>query len=186
MSSIEMAVRNARAIETLLVERLGANGKGLHEKLSSVEKQLPPHIVKTARWIATLRNSAVHQHDFEIGNPEDFMNAAARVLAHLEAMPKATGAVTAAQAAQAAQSSMSGSMSGGPRLETIRPSRPQPGAYQGGSVPAAVPARTARRRRPPGARSSGQGWWLAFVLVAGGLLVAALFKSGALRSIVSG
>lgn len=184
MSSIEMAVRNARAIETLLVERLGANGKGLHEKLNSVERQLPPHIVKTARWIATLRNSAVHQHDFEISNPDDFMNAAARVLAHLESMPKAAGA---AAAAQAAESSRSGSMmSGGLRLETVRASRPQPGAHQGGSVPAAVPARTARRRRQPEARSSGQGWWLAFVLVASGLLVAALFKSGALRSIVSG
>ena len=91
-----MAVRNARMIESLLEQRLGATGKGLHEKLNSVQGRLPVDIIKTARWIATLRNSAVHQHDFEIRNPEDFMNSASRVISFLEAMP-----VNAASAAPA-------------------------------------------------------------------------------------
>lgn len=174
MSSIEMAVRNARAIETLLAERLGASGKGLHEKLNSVEQRLPVHIVKTARWIATLRNSAVHQHDFEIANPEDFMNAAARVLAHLESMPK-SAATAAPQVRQATTSD-------GLQLEAFRqpgPQRERPAVAATGS-----PARSARRPRRPKARSSGQGWWLGFVLVAGGLLVAVLYKTGALRPVI--
>lgn len=177
MSSIEMAVRNARAIETLLVERLGASGKGLHEKLNSVEQRLPVHIVKTARWIATLRNSAVHQHDFEIANPEDFMNAAARVLAHLESMPK-SAAAAAPQVRQATTAD-------GLQLETLRQSggpqreRPAVAAATGSS-----PSHSTRRRHRSKARSSGQGWWLGFVLVAGGLLVAVLYKTGALRPVI--
>ena len=31
--------------------RLGASGKGLHEKISSVEQRLPVHIIKTARCV---------------------------------------------------------------------------------------------------------------------------------------
>lgn len=176
MSSIEMAVRNARAIETLLVERLGASGKGLHEKLNSVEQRLPVHIVKTARWIATLRNSAVHQHDFEIANPEDFMNAAARVLAHLESMPKSA----AAAAPQVRQTTTADGL----QLETLRQSGPQRERPAVAAATGSSPARSARRPHRPKARSSGQGWWLGFVLVAGGLLVAVLYRTGALRPVI--
>lgn len=170
MSSIEMAVRNARAIETLLVERLGASGKGLHEKLNSVEKRLPPHIVKTARWIATLRNSAVHQHDFEIANPEDFMNAAARVMTYLEALPAQVGGARDG-------ASDNGSTDGGKlRLEPLRTLRDT------GSGGAAKPE--LRVRRPQGnprrnTRASGGGklLWLPVLLI----LILFLFVSGKVR-----
>ncbi len=172
MSSIEMAVRNARAIETLLVERLGASGKGLHEKLNSVEKQLPPHIVKTARWIATLRNSAVHQHDFEISNPDDFMNAAARVLAHLEAMPVSSGV---------ARMQWEGEKNGAwseLRLEPIRQART--GAQKG--RPEAIleerrPRRAGRVRRPERTVRRLVSVWLSVLAV----VIVFLFLSGKVR-----
>ncbi len=85
-NSIEIAVRQSKRLETLLEERLGATGKGLHEKLSSVENQLPSQIVKTVRWIASVRNAAVHEADYEIAKPDEFNAAAERVAAHLESI----------------------------------------------------------------------------------------------------
>lgn len=42
----------------------GATGKGLHENITSVEKQLTPDMVKHMRYLATIRNKLVHEHDF--------------------------------------------------------------------------------------------------------------------------
>lgn len=50
-------------IESLLVE-LGAIGRGMHEKLDSIESIIDPFMVKKIRWIATIRNKAVHEANF--------------------------------------------------------------------------------------------------------------------------
>jgi hypothetical protein len=50
-------------VETLL-KKLGATGKGVHEKLNSIQFKISPPMVKKIRRIATIRNKAVHEADF--------------------------------------------------------------------------------------------------------------------------
>lgn len=61
MGDIEVVVKGAQQLEMLLENRLGATGRGLHEKVSSVEPQLAGDLVRKIRWIATLRNHVVHE-----------------------------------------------------------------------------------------------------------------------------
>lgn len=64
MSDIELAITRTKALEALL-ESLGATGKGLHEKVSSVQAKLPPPLVKKLRFVATIRNKIVHESDYQ-------------------------------------------------------------------------------------------------------------------------
>lgn len=50
-------------IESLLVD-LGAIGRGMHEKLDSIESIISPSMVRKIRWLATIRNKAVHEANF--------------------------------------------------------------------------------------------------------------------------
>ncbi len=59
MGQVEETISLVKEIEYLL-ESIGAVGRGLHEKLSSVENQLPFSLVKVLRYIATVRNKLVH------------------------------------------------------------------------------------------------------------------------------
>ncbi|MGK3990798.1 hypothetical protein WME99_47570 [Sorangium sp. So ce136] len=61
MGDIEVAVKGAQQLEMLLEDRFGATGRGLHEKVSSVESRLAGDLVGKIRWIATLRNHVVHE-----------------------------------------------------------------------------------------------------------------------------
>lgn len=181
MSSIEMAVRNARAIESLLEQRLGATGKGLHEKLNSVQGHLPADIVKTARWIATLRNSAVHQDAFEIERPEDFMNAASRVISFLEHLPAAAPGQRAPSARAPVEYSP---FVAGLKLEsvetdprTVAPPPPVVPTRRPAMPPAQRPRRAPRRREGRGRRegSGGLAGLIGALLL---VLLAVLFATG--------
>jgi hypothetical protein len=79
MSSIDLAVRATRDLESALERGFGATGKGLHEKIDSVEGALPDDVVKTLRWIATLRNNVVHREGFELDDPDGFRSSVERV-----------------------------------------------------------------------------------------------------------
>lgn len=63
-NDFELAIRSSKELEHLLDTELGSNGKGLHEKISSVESNLPQELVKNMRYLATIRNKLVHEHDF--------------------------------------------------------------------------------------------------------------------------
>ena len=65
MSDIELAISRTKALESLLEAALGATGKGLHEKVSSVQAKLPPPLVKKLRFVATIRNKIVHESDYQ-------------------------------------------------------------------------------------------------------------------------
>jgi len=65
MSDIELVINRTKAFESLLETGLGATGKGLHEKVSSVEGNLPEPLVRKLRFIATLRNKLVHDTDYQ-------------------------------------------------------------------------------------------------------------------------
>ena len=85
MSDIETAVQSSRLIENLLELRLGATGRGLHQKITSVEHRLPEHIVNRARFIASVRNGVVHDPTKFISDREGFENAVEEVTTYLRA-----------------------------------------------------------------------------------------------------
>ncbi len=64
MSDIELVVNKSKALEALLEDGLGATGKGLHEKVSSVQTRLPEALVRKLRFVATLRNKLIHDTDY--------------------------------------------------------------------------------------------------------------------------
>jgi hypothetical protein len=87
MSDIELAVTHTKTLESLLEQGLGATGKGLHEKVSSVQDRLQPALVKKLRFIATVRNKIVHEADYQqIEDRAGFTRACEEAEAALRAM----------------------------------------------------------------------------------------------------
>lgn len=64
MSHLETIVARSKAIESGLASRFGATGRGLHEKLDSVQGKLDPATVRAGRFIATIRNKTLHEDGF--------------------------------------------------------------------------------------------------------------------------
>lgn len=92
MSDIELALRCSKQIESLLVQKFGAVGKGLHEKITHVVAKLPPgymseDCVKKIRFIATIRNKVVHEEGSFIQDKQAFSMYGSEVMAYLEALP---------------------------------------------------------------------------------------------------
>lgn len=71
-------------IESLLT-KLGATGRGMHEKLDSIETNIEFSMVKKIRWIATLRNKAVHEENFNT-DINNFIEGANDVIDYLQAL----------------------------------------------------------------------------------------------------
>ncbi|MBD3610771.1 MAG: DUF4145 domain-containing protein [Gammaproteobacteria bacterium] len=64
MSDIDLVIKASKKLEYLLSRQLGARGKGLHQKLSNVERKLSSSLVKRLRYIATVRNKLVHDNEY--------------------------------------------------------------------------------------------------------------------------
>ena len=94
MGSLEAAVRGSQRLETVLETRFGALGRGLHEKVSSVERSLPADLVKRIRWVASVRNGAVHEGK-EISDAADFERKVDQAVRRLEATPPGKGGAAA-------------------------------------------------------------------------------------------
>lgn len=87
MSDIELAVTRTKALESLLEQALGATGKGLHEKVTSVQARLSPGLVKKLRFVATVRNKIVHEsHYTHIDDRPGFVRACDEAEAELRAL----------------------------------------------------------------------------------------------------
>ena len=69
ITPLEETIKTAQDIETVLEEDYGATGKGLHEKATSVESDLPADCLRKIRYIATIRNKAVHD-DLTVADEE--------------------------------------------------------------------------------------------------------------------
>ena len=82
-SDIDIVVTQSKTLEALLEQKFGATGRGLHEKLSSIEYQLEAGLVKNIRWIATMRNRVVHEN-FQLTNQNDFLRSCQRALEGLQ------------------------------------------------------------------------------------------------------
>lgn len=81
-------------LEHLLDERLGATGRGINEKLTSVETDIP-HLITKIRYIGAVRNSFAHDVNPTIRDPEKFVRTAREVLNDLNARPEHEGAARA-------------------------------------------------------------------------------------------
>lgn len=60
----ELVIRAAKELEGILEAYLGAHGKGLHEKCTSVQNVIPQPLQKKIRYLATIRNKLVHERNF--------------------------------------------------------------------------------------------------------------------------
>lgn len=87
MSQIEAVVKLSRTLESLLEQKYQATGKGLHEKVTSVEAQLPEALVKQLRYIATIRNSVVHEDGFVVPDLMKFTAAGDAAVLELGGKP---------------------------------------------------------------------------------------------------
>lgn len=77
-SDLERAVRWSKRFESVLERDLGARGRGLHEKIDSVEADLDPSIVRDLRLVATVRNRLVHEDGADRIERRDEFRAACR------------------------------------------------------------------------------------------------------------
>lgn len=64
MSDLDLAISTAKKFETILSERFGAEGRGLHEKVTAAEANLPTDVTRALRFIATVRNKLVHEDGY--------------------------------------------------------------------------------------------------------------------------
>ena len=58
-------VERSKNLEAML-KRLKAEGRGMHELISSIQEKLEPELNKKLRFIATIRNQAIHEPEFDI------------------------------------------------------------------------------------------------------------------------
>lgn len=70
----ELAIRSSKELEFILETEFGSHGKGLHEKITNTSCALSPRLIKSMRYLATIRNRLIHQVGFnEIPNREAFL-----------------------------------------------------------------------------------------------------------------
>lgn len=88
MSDIDLAVTRSQRLERHLERDFGATGKGLHQKVSSVEAALPADLVRKIRLVATVRNKVVHESAVMEDKPR-FVDAADDAERELNAIARA-------------------------------------------------------------------------------------------------
>ena len=75
MSDIDLAVSRSQRLEQLLERDFAATGKGLHQKVSSIEDSMPEQLIRKLRLVATVRNKVVHESG-RIEDRQRFLDAA--------------------------------------------------------------------------------------------------------------
>lgn len=97
MDYIGVVVRGSQRIEAFLKSNFGAEGKGLHEILTSVENQIPQHLVKRIRYTASVRNRVVHEAA-ELDDAEGFAASIESILNELQSIVDAREAARRSKA----------------------------------------------------------------------------------------
>ena len=70
----ELVIKTTKDLEYILERNFNAQGRGLHEKVSSCEGELSNSLVKKMRYLATIRNKLIHERGFdEIPNRATFL-----------------------------------------------------------------------------------------------------------------
>lgn len=75
MAQIDWVVKHSRRIEHLLREYYQADGRGLHQLITSCESRIPKDILPKLRFIATIRNKVVHEDGFKVDDRRAFLKA---------------------------------------------------------------------------------------------------------------
>lgn len=87
-TDLKMLVDAVKRAETLLESKFGASGRGLYEKLDSVRANVPAKLHGTIRYMATVRNKAMHEDGYEIDDFGAYMEKANWVNVELEKGPQ--------------------------------------------------------------------------------------------------
>lgn len=70
----------SKTLEDLLTTNYKAEGRGLHEKVTSVQLKLPALAVRGLRIIGTVRNKVIHDPEFPKSEiPDDFNSLASEL-----------------------------------------------------------------------------------------------------------
>lgn len=64
-SDLERVVRASKRFEHRLETGYGARGRGLHEKIDSVQDDLDAEVIRALRLVATVRNKIVHEDGYD-------------------------------------------------------------------------------------------------------------------------
>ncbi len=81
-------VERSKKLEAML-KKLEAEGRGMHELISSVQEKLEPELNKKLRFIATIRNHAIHEPEFDVDSDFDaFCSACEEAEQELEKLIK--------------------------------------------------------------------------------------------------
>lgn len=80
---LEGVLAASKKLESLLMS-LGAQGRGLHEKCTSLEHVLPVDIVWAIRFVATSRNKLLHEDGYVLRDVGAFQYQASSAIAYLE------------------------------------------------------------------------------------------------------
>lgn len=67
-----LVISVSKDLENILEAKFQAVGKGLHEKVTSVEAQLPELLMRRLRKIASIRNKLIHEKDYKLANAAEF------------------------------------------------------------------------------------------------------------------
>lgn len=83
----ELVLTSSKRLERELEVDYGAVGKGLHERITSVQDRLPQALQKRLRYIATIRNKLVHDVDCnKVPDRDGFIAAFERALSELNSL----------------------------------------------------------------------------------------------------
>lgn len=85
---LALAVEQSKNLELLLKQRFSAYGKGLTEKVKSIEYDLPAELVSKIKHIAKVRNNVVHDDGELLVEPTDFLRECEIVVAEVYKIPK--------------------------------------------------------------------------------------------------
>ncbi|KAH9261127.1 hypothetical protein BASA81_000831 [Batrachochytrium salamandrivorans] len=75
---LTLVIVSSKHLEKLLEEKFDAEGKGLHEKITSA-KHLPEDLKRKLRRIATIRNKLVHEGWFTCPPPKQTLTCTLKV-----------------------------------------------------------------------------------------------------------
>lgn len=84
---IQTAVEQSKAIEKLLTTKFKAVGRGLTEKVKSIEYNLPVNLVQKIKTIARIRNNVVHEDGSLLENENHFLQICEEIKVELSNLP---------------------------------------------------------------------------------------------------
>ena len=86
MSFTEDVIDRTKHLESLLTS-LGGIGRGLHERISSIESLLDEALLRRLRFIASVRNKLMHEHGYTFDDdPRRFIASCDAAIADLSAL----------------------------------------------------------------------------------------------------